>query len=168
MYTDAFSIVVCVCYRLTRKSKGMRPTDSYKQPHVCKPWSSWEISVTPISVGETTQQDIKKPRRLLDLPGLHWWELHHPGRGDKVRYCARPYTCQQWTLQWVVKIKGDFNCTGNGIVEFSVLRAGKNVKSKITMLDFRGADFGFLKICLEESHVIGPWREERPKKAVNY
>ncbi|GAB0199565.1 hypothetical protein GRJ2_002421900 [Grus japonensis] len=41
-----------------------------------------------------------------------------------------------------VEIKGSFGCSDYEMVEFRILRAGRRVKSKLTTLDFRRADFG--------------------------
>ncbi|GAB0205431.1 hypothetical protein GRJ2_003008700 [Grus japonensis] len=44
-------------------------------------------------------------------------------------------------LTWDVKIKGSLGCSDCEMVEFRILRAGRRVKSKITPLDFRKADW---------------------------
>ena len=36
-----------------------------------------------------------------------------------------------------VKVKGCFGCSDHGIVEFTILRARRKVRSKLTTLDFR-------------------------------
>lgn len=46
-----------------------------------------------------------------------------------------------------MKIKGSFGHSDHEIVEFRILQAGK-VKSKLTTLDFRRADFDLFKDLL--------------------
>ena len=47
-----------------------------------------------------------------------------------------------------VKIKGSFGCSDHGMVDFRTLRVQRRVKSKLTTLDFRRADFGLFKNLL--------------------
>jgi len=44
-----------------------------------------------------------------------------------------------------VKVKGSLGCSDHKVVEFRLLRGGTRVKSKLTTLDFRRADFGLFK-----------------------
>ncbi|PKU46342.1 glycerol kinase [Limosa lapponica baueri] len=48
---------------------------------------------------------------------------------------------------WVgnVKLKGSLSCSDHEMVEFKILRAARRVRSKLTTLDFRRADFGLLR-----------------------
>ncbi|PKU41825.1 fh1 fh2 domain-containing protein 3 [Limosa lapponica baueri] len=41
-----------------------------------------------------------------------------------------------------VKIKGNLGCSDHKVVQFRILRAGKGLKSKLTILDFRRPDLG--------------------------
>ncbi|GAB0182816.1 hypothetical protein GRJ2_000746900 [Grus japonensis] len=41
-----------------------------------------------------------------------------------------------------VKLKGSLGCSDHETVEFNILRAARREHSKLTTLDFRGADFG--------------------------
>ena len=41
-----------------------------------------------------------------------------------------------------VNVEGSLGCCGQEVVEFRILRAGSRAESKITSLDFRGADSG--------------------------
>ncbi|PKU39700.1 pecanex-like protein hypothetical protein [Limosa lapponica baueri] len=50
-----------------------------------------------------------------------------------------------------VMLKGCFGCRDPEIVEFKILRAMRRVQSKLTILDFRIADFGFLRDLLVRS-----------------
>ncbi|GAB0204060.1 protein Hook 3-like [Grus japonensis] len=47
-----------------------------------------------------------------------------------------------------VKVKGSLGCSDHEMVEFRILRAGRRVKSKLTTLDFRRADFGLFRDLL--------------------
>ena len=43
-----------------------------------------------------------------------------------------------------VKLQGSLGCSDHEIVEFKILRAERRAHSKLTILDFRRADFGNL------------------------
>jgi len=60
-----------------------------------------------------------------------------------------------------VKAEGSLSCADHEMVEFKSPREASRAKSKLTTLDFRRADLTPLGICLEESHGIRRWREER-------
>ncbi|PKU32103.1 dtw domain-containing protein 2 [Limosa lapponica baueri] len=47
-----------------------------------------------------------------------------------------------------VKLKGSLGCSDHEIVEFKILRAARRVRSKLTTLDFKRADFGLLRDLL--------------------
>ncbi|GAB0176173.1 calcium-independent phospholipase A2-gamma [Grus japonensis] len=47
-----------------------------------------------------------------------------------------------------VKLKGSLGCSDHEMVEFRILRAARRVCSKLTTLDFRGADFGLFRDLL--------------------
>ncbi|GAB0206713.1 hypothetical protein GRJ2_003136900 [Grus japonensis] len=47
-----------------------------------------------------------------------------------------------------VKLKGSLGCRDHEMVEFKILRAARRVRSKLTALDFRRADFGLLRDLL--------------------
>ena len=40
-----------------------------------------------------------------------------------------------------VKVKGSLDCSDHEVMEFSILRGGNKANSRITTLDFTGADF---------------------------
>ncbi|GAB0176508.1 hypothetical protein GRJ2_000116000 [Grus japonensis] len=44
-----------------------------------------------------------------------------------------------------VKLKGSLGCSDHEMVEFRILRAARRAHSKLTTLDFRGADFGLFR-----------------------
>ncbi|PKU27650.1 glycerol kinase [Limosa lapponica baueri] len=44
-----------------------------------------------------------------------------------------------------VKLKGILGCSDHEMVEFKILRAARRVRSKLTTLEFRRADFGLLR-----------------------
>ena len=44
-----------------------------------------------------------------------------------------------------LKIKGNFSCSNHEMVKFRILTGRKKVKSKLTILDFKRADFSFFK-----------------------
>ncbi|GAB0176518.1 mitochondrial enolase superfamily member 1 [Grus japonensis] len=44
-----------------------------------------------------------------------------------------------------VKLKGSLGCSDHEMVEFRILRAARREHSKLTTLDFRGADFGLFR-----------------------
>lgn len=62
-----------------------------------------------------------------------------------------------------VKLKSSIGCSDLEIVAFR--QRGSRAKRKKKVLDFRRADFGISKICLEKAHGIRPWREEGDRKA---
>ena len=47
-----------------------------------------------------------------------------------------------------VKAEGSLGCSDHEIVEFRIVRGWSRVKSKITVLDFRRADFGLFRYLL--------------------
>ncbi|PKU48078.1 glycerol kinase [Limosa lapponica baueri] len=47
-----------------------------------------------------------------------------------------------------VKLKGSLGCSDHEMVEFKILRAARRVRSKLTTLEFRRADFGLLRDLL--------------------
>jgi len=47
-----------------------------------------------------------------------------------------------------VRLKGSLGCSGHEMVEFKILRATRRVRSKLTTLDFRRADFGLFRNLL--------------------
>ncbi|KAK4826285.1 hypothetical protein QYF61_007132 [Mycteria americana] len=47
-----------------------------------------------------------------------------------------------------VKVKGSLGCSDHEMVEFRILMGGRRLKSKLTTLDFRRADFGLFKDLL--------------------
>ncbi|GAB0182274.1 mitochondrial enolase superfamily member 1 [Grus japonensis] len=47
-----------------------------------------------------------------------------------------------------VKLKGSLGCNDHEMVEFRILRAARRVRSKLTTLDFRRADFGLFRDLL--------------------
>jgi len=47
-----------------------------------------------------------------------------------------------------VKAKGSLGCSDHEMVEIRILRAGRKVKSKLTILDSRGVDFGLFEHLL--------------------
>ncbi|GAB0203845.1 hypothetical protein GRJ2_002850100 [Grus japonensis] len=47
-----------------------------------------------------------------------------------------------------VKLKGSLGCSDHEMVEFKILRAARRVRSKLTALDFRRADFGLFRDLL--------------------
>ncbi|GAB0179159.1 hypothetical protein GRJ2_000381200 [Grus japonensis] len=47
-----------------------------------------------------------------------------------------------------VKLKGSLGCSDHEMVEFRILRAVRRVRSKLTTLDFRRADFGLFRDLL--------------------
>ncbi|GAB0187581.1 hypothetical protein GRJ2_001223400 [Grus japonensis] len=47
-----------------------------------------------------------------------------------------------------VKLKGSLGCSDHEMVEFRILRAARRVRSKLTTLDFRRADFGLFRDLL--------------------
>ena len=47
-----------------------------------------------------------------------------------------------------MKLKGSLGCSGHEMVEFKILRATRRVRSKLTTLDFRRADFGLFRNLL--------------------
>ena len=59
-----------------------------------------------------------------------------------------------------VKVKGSFDCSDREMVEFRMLKGGRRIKSKLTALGFRRADFGLFKGMLGRV----PW-DGRPRKA---
>ncbi|GAB0181373.1 hypothetical protein GRJ2_000602600 [Grus japonensis] len=55
-----------------------------------------------------------------------------------------------------VKLKGSHGCSDHEMVEFEILRAVRRVHSKLTALDFRGADFALFRDLLGRV----PWEVE--------
>ncbi|GAB0189267.1 hypothetical protein GRJ2_001392000 [Grus japonensis] len=51
-------------------------------------------------------------------------------------------------LMWNVKLKGSLGCSDHEMVEFRILRAVRRVHSRLTILDFRRADFGLFRDLL--------------------
>ncbi|PKU45481.1 glycerol kinase [Limosa lapponica baueri] len=51
-------------------------------------------------------------------------------------------------LEWNVKLKGSLGCSDHEMVEFKILRAVRRAHSKLTVLDFRTADFGLFRDLL--------------------
>jgi len=47
-----------------------------------------------------------------------------------------------------VKLKGSLGFSDHEMEEFKILRAARRARSKITILDFRRADFGLLRVLL--------------------
>ncbi|GAB0179874.1 hypothetical protein GRJ2_000452700 [Grus japonensis] len=47
-----------------------------------------------------------------------------------------------------VKLKGSLDCSDHEMVEFKILRAARRAHSKLTILDFRRADFGLFRDLL--------------------
>ncbi|GAB0179591.1 hypothetical protein GRJ2_000424400 [Grus japonensis] len=47
-----------------------------------------------------------------------------------------------------IKLKGSLGCSDDKMVEFRILRAARRVRSKLTTLDFRRADFGLFRDLL--------------------
>lgn len=47
-------------------------------------------------------------------------------------------------------------CSDHEMVAFMILGGENEAKSRITALDFRRAEFGLLRTCLDESHAIQP------------
>jgi len=47
-----------------------------------------------------------------------------------------------------VKVKGSLGCSDHEIMDFKILRAVRQVRSKSATLDFRRADFGLLRDLL--------------------
>ena len=64
-----------------------------------------------------------------------------------------------------VKLKGSLGCSDREMVEFKLLRAARQVRSKLTTLGFRRADFGLLRDLLSRIPWDNAWREEGPRKA---
>lgn len=59
-----------------------------------------------------------------------------------------------------VKVKGNLVCSDHEMMKFRIPRAGRRVISKLTIPDFREADWP-----LQRSFWKNPWREGRPRKA---
>ncbi|GAB0204620.1 hypothetical protein GRJ2_002927600 [Grus japonensis] len=47
-----------------------------------------------------------------------------------------------------VKLKGSLGCSDHEMVQFKILRAARRAHSKLTILDFRRADFGLFRDLL--------------------
>ena len=47
-----------------------------------------------------------------------------------------------------VKLKGSLGCSDHEMLEFKILRAARRTHSKLTILDFRRADFGLFRDLL--------------------
>jgi len=65
-----------------------------------------------------------------------------------------------------VKVKGSLGCSDYKMLDFRILRAGRKMESKLTILDSRTKDFGIF--CSEKLLEIRPWREGGPKKTGSY
>lgn len=65
-----------------------------------------------------------------------------------------------------IKVKVSLSWWDYEMGELRILRAERRAKIKFETLGTSGKQtLASLKICLEESHKIRHWREERPKKA---
>ena len=63
-----------------------------------------------------------------------------------------------------MKVKGSLGYSDYVMVMFRILQGESKAKSRTTTLVFRRPDLGLFRICLEESHGVWPWREERFKR----
>ncbi|KAK4823788.1 hypothetical protein QYF61_006510 [Mycteria americana] len=59
-----------------------------------------------------------------------------------------------------VKVKGSLGCSDHDMVDFRILRGRRRVKSKLTILDFRRADFGLFK----DLYLLGRVLWDRPRE----
>lgn len=60
-----------------------------------------------------------------------------------------------------VEVRSSLGCSHHEMMELRILKGTSRAKSRTAALDFRRS----LEICLEESHGLWPWREEKSMRA---
>lgn len=129
-----------VCYRLSDpEDREDEAPYREEQPHIHKP-SSWGTLTTLISINTAAHNQSRSCLECTDDNFLLQL-MEEPRRGGAMLDRFFP---NKEELVGSVKFEGSLDC-GDHEMEFQILRAARKVHRKLTILDFRKADFGVFR-----------------------